>query len=122
MAAKPESKTARCVSVEGRKIAKLVKGETGGQVEVILEDGEKKLEGFLAHKPVGKPNGPWVEQLGLETTPQGDIKVNLPFNETSVPGVFAAGDCSSMVKAASISLSSGGMVAAGIASSLGAED
>lgn len=114
--------TARCVFVEERKIAKLIKGEIEAQVEVVFEDGEKKMEGFLAHKPIGKPNGPWVEQLGLETTPQGDIKVNLPFNETSVPGVFAAGDCSSMVKAASMSLSSGAIVAAGIASSLGAED
>ncbi|KAF4617078.1 hypothetical protein G7Y89_g15070 [Cudoniella acicularis] len=120
--AKPETKTRRNITVEDRKIAKLVKGPNRAEVEVVLNDGERRMEGFLAHKPKGELNGQWVEQLGLETTPQGDIKVNLPFNETSVPGVFAGGDCMTPMKAAAIALSAGGTIAAGVASSLGAED
>ncbi|KAG9231922.1 hypothetical protein BJ875DRAFT_468218 [Amylocarpus encephaloides] len=119
---KPESKTARCISIDDRRIAKLVKGLNRADVEVVFTDGQTKVEGFITHKPVGKLNGPWVEQLGLETTPQGDIKVSFPLNETSVPGVFAAGDCSVMMKAVTFAISTGGMMGAGVASSIGSED
>lgn len=118
----PETRTKNNVLIEQKKIAKLVKGPKGAEVEVVLADGTKKMEGFIAHKPKGVVNGPFVEQLGLETTPQGDIKVNFPFNETSVSGVFAAGDCGTMMKAVTVAISTGGMVGAGVASSLGAED
>lgn len=120
--ARPESKAAQNISVEPRKIAKLVKGGRKAEVEVFLEDGTKKLEGFIAHKPKGEPRGPWVEQLGLETTKQGDIKVNFPLNETSVSGVFAGGDCAQMMKAVTTAIAMGGACAAGAASSIGAED
>jgi hypothetical protein len=55
---------------------------------VVFENGTVKTEGFIAHKPQDKLNGRWVEQLDLETTVMGDIKVNFPFNETSVSGVL----------------------------------
>ncbi|KAH9204018.1 hypothetical protein DL95DRAFT_320215 [Leptodontidium sp. 2 PMI_412] len=119
---KPESKTRKNVTVDSRKILKLVKGTKGGEIEVHLEGGERKLQGFLAHKPKGEVNGPFVEQLGLELTPQGDIKINPPFNETSVQGVFAGGDSASPMKAATLALSSGGLLAAGLAAQLEAED
>jgi thioredoxin reductase len=117
-----ETRSKNNIFVEERKIAKLVKGPKNAEVEVFLADVAQKTEGFIAHKPKGALNGPFVEQLGLETTPQGDFKVNAPFNETSVSGVFAAGDCGTMIKAVPMALSMGGMVGAGVASSLGAED
>jgi len=120
--AKPESKTAQNISIESKKIAKLVKGSRKAEVEVVMEDGTRRLEGFVAHKPKGEPRGPWVKQLGLETTEQGDIKVNFPFNETSVSGVFAGGDCAQMMKAVTTGIAMGGACAAGAASSIGAED
>ncbi|KAH6664520.1 hypothetical protein B0J14DRAFT_552007 [Halenospora varia] len=119
---RPQSKTRKNVSIDDRKIAKLIKGSRKAEVEVVLDDGERRLEGFLAHRPKGELNGQWVEQLGLEKTATGDIKVNPPFNETSVPGVFAGGDAGTMIKVATVALSSGGSIAAGVASSLGAED
>jgi len=122
LACNQESKTRRVVSVDSRKIVKLVKGATRADVDVVLEGGEVRTEGFIAHKPKDRLNGPWVEQLGLETTDTGDIKVNFPFNETSVSGVFAVGDCGTMMKAAPVAVSMGGLAAAGIASALGAED
>ncbi len=94
----------------------------GGEIKVQLEGGEKRIEGFLAHKPKGELNGPFVEQLGLETTPQGDLKVNPPFNECSVPGVFAGGDSATPMKAATQALAQGALIAAGLAAQLEAED
>jgi thioredoxin reductase len=118
----PETRSKNNITIEGKKIAKLVKGPKGAEIEVVLADGSKKTEAFVAHKPKGVVNGPFVEQLGLETTPQGDIKVNAPFNETSVPGVFAAGDCGTPMKAVTVAISAGGFVGAGVAASLAAED
>lgn len=118
----PESKTRKNLSVDGRRITKLVKGPKGAEVVINLDGGDKKMEGFIAHKPMGKVNGPFVEQLDLETTEQGDIKVNFPFNETSKSGVFAVGDCSTMMKAVTGAISMGGAAAAGVAAQLEAED
>ncbi|RDL38756.1 uncharacterized protein BP5553_03096 [Venustampulla echinocandica] len=120
--ANPGSKTRKLISVDDRKITKLVKGPHESEVEVVFENGERQTEGFLVHKPKGELNGPWVEQLGLEITPKGDIKVNGPFGETSVAGVFSGGDCAVEMKAASVAISSGGAVGAGLAMSLGAEN
>ena len=119
---KAESKTRKNITVDSRKIVRLVKGPEGGEVEVHLEDGKKKLQGFLAHKPKGELNRPLAGQLGLELTLQGDIKTNPPFNETSVQGVFTGGDAASPMKAATLALSSGGLVAAGVAAQLEIED
>ena len=117
-----ETRSKNNIFVDERKIAKLVKGTKNAEVEVFLADGAKKTEGFIAHKPKGVLNGPFVEQLNLETTPQGGIKVNAPFKETSVSGVFAVGDCGTPMQAVPIALSMGGMAGAGVASSLGGED
>ena len=120
--AKPESKTAKCISVDDRKIKKFVKRNKEGEIEIVFENGESKIEGFLAHTPKGQLNGPFVEQLGLEVTPTGDYKVNPPFNETSVSGVFAAGDSSSPIKMVTLGVSSGALCAGGICTSIEAED
>jgi thioredoxin reductase len=118
----PETRSKNSIFIEEQKIAKLVKSPEGAEIEVVLADGTKKTEGFVAHKPKGIVNGPFVEQLGVETTPQGDLKVNAPFNETNVSGVFAAGDCGAPMKAVSVAISTGGFVGAGVAASLAAED
>lgn len=75
----------------------------------------------MAHKPKGESSGPFVEQFGLELTPQGDIKTT-PFNETSVGCVFAGGDSTSLMKAATVALSAGGFLASGLAAQLEAEN
>jgi thioredoxin reductase len=121
-ALRPESKMRKNVTVEGRKILKLVKLPNKAEIEVQLEGGEEKAEGFIAHKPQSQQQGPWAEQLGLELTDVGDIKVNPPFNATDVPGVFAGGDCQTMMKGATVALSHGALLAAGVASQLEAED
>jgi hypothetical protein len=61
---KPESKTRKCISIDDRKITKFVKGSGENRVEVHLEDGTIKREGFVPHKPKSPLNGDWVEQPG----------------------------------------------------------
>lgn len=84
-------------------------------VIVEFEDGTEETFGIIAHKPRSRLNGPWAEQLGVELTPGLDLKVNPPFNETSVHGVFAAGDCASPFKAVASGVSMGMFAANGAA-------
>lgn len=56
---------------------------------------------FLAHSPLTVPQGPFVQQLGLNVSATGDIKAEAPFSQTNVRGVLAAGDCSSPFKVVS---------------------
>ena len=39
----------------------------------------------------GVPNTAFFKELGLKTTDEGNIEVD-PFQQTNIPGVFAAGD------------------------------
>ncbi|KAI8306056.1 Thioredoxin reductase gliT [Colletotrichum sp. SAR11_59] len=85
-----------------------------GVTDITFEDGTETTEGFLAHAPYTKPNGPFVEQLGLEVAENGDIKTSQPFGETTVLGVYAVGDCGNMIKAVAPAATSGSMCAAGM--------
>jgi thioredoxin reductase len=74
--------------------------------------------GFLVHKATTALNGPFAKQLGLELTPLGDIKVASPLPETSMGGVFAVGDCATMMKIVAVAISSGVAAAAGVSTQL----
>lgn len=67
-----------------------------------------------AHGPSYVLNGPFAEQLGLETIESGEIKVSPMFNETSMPGVFAIGDCATSMKAVTPAMYMGSGAAAAI--------
>ncbi|KAK1638090.1 hypothetical protein BDP81DRAFT_424141 [Colletotrichum phormii] len=108
-------------TVDTRKITsmRMAGGEHRTSVTLTLsgrdgEEGEEVTEGFLAHAPFTRPNGPFVEQLGLETMDNGDIKTTAPFGQTSVSGVYAVGDCGNMVKAVATAAASGAMAAGGM--------
>ncbi|KAF7922317.1 uncharacterized protein EAE97_011059 [Botrytis byssoidea] len=77
---------------------------------------------FLLHKPVTEQANNLARQLGIELTEQGDIKVTAPFNETSVRGVFATGDCASMLKNVVGAMYSGTCAGAGVGSQIQGED
>lgn len=115
------SKKPQKFKVDNRKIVKLVKSPNGADVIVHLEDGTEKTEGFLVHRPFTEVNGPFAAQLGCELTPQGDYKTTNMFGETTAHGVFAAGDCATMIKAVTTAMNLGNMVAAGLAGQLEAE-
>ena len=99
--------------LDTRRIKKLEKGKNAADVILHFEDGSTAFEGFLAHHPPTRANGPFAEQLGLELTEQGDIKVFGPFNQTSQRGVFAGGDAGAPMKTLANALTSGGFAAAG---------
>lgn len=95
------------MTVDARKIAKLSKAPERAQVTLHFVDGTTKTEGFLAHKPSTKLRGDLATQLGLALTPMGTIVVSPPFNQTSLKGVFAAGDCSTPMQTVTAALHSG---------------
>ncbi|KAI0489787.1 FAD/NAD(P)-binding domain-containing protein [Xylaria cf. heliscus] len=111
--------------IENRKIKGLAKdpdvqGEAG--VLVTLEDGTVNREGFIAHAPDFELNGPFAKELGVDLAPQGHINTLPPFFTTNVPGVYAAGDCATLMKSVPTATMMGSFVAAGLAHALQAEN
>lgn len=106
--------------LEQRIVKRLVKAEDDSVI-VELEDGSSKKEKFLVHQPLTVPSGPFVQQLGLATTPMGDIQAEAPFHQTSERGVFAAGDCMTMYKVIPGAISSGCNAAVGASTQLQSE-
>ena len=113
----PESK----IKTDSRIIERLEKGPMKAEVIIHFSDGGSKVEGFLAHKPTCQLKGPFAQQLRLDLTPTGDIKTSPPCYQTSVPGVFAAGDTSYPIKIVPNALFTGAAAAAGVSAQLQAE-
>lgn len=105
-------------TVDSRRIEKVenLDGMDGKRIRIWFEDRMEEDLGFVTHTPYLEVNIPkdWIEELGLELTTQGNLEVSLPFGETSCPGVFAAGDVSSMIKAVTPAMAAGAMAGAGI--------
>ncbi|KAH8774604.1 hypothetical protein F5883DRAFT_15913 [Diaporthe sp. PMI_573] len=114
-------------TVEPRKIRRLAaaaagEGEAEGKwVTVEFEDGTSRRERFLVNQPLTVPGGPFVGQLGLATSPLGDILAEPPFHQTSVRGVFAAGDCMTPNKVVPTAIASGSNAAVGASTQLQSE-
>ncbi|KAI0128145.1 thioredoxin reductase glit [Hypoxylon sp. NC0597] len=111
--------------IEDRRVVSLskdphVEGDAG--VIVTLEDGSTNSEMFLAHAPAVELNGPFAADLGVTLAPQGHVDAQPPFYTTNVPGVYAAGDCATPMKAVPVATMMGSCVAAGLAHVLQAED
>lgn len=109
------------VKINTERIKRLEKTGAGGEVTIHFENGSKRVEGFMGHMPSTTPNGPFVEDLGLETEETGDIKTVPPFNATNVHGVYVAGDICNMTKIVSHAFFQGNIAGAGAAEELLAE-
>lgn len=99
--------------VDARKIPKLFKHAGRAQVALHFEDGRRKTEGILSHKPQSRLRGDLAQQLALVLTPKNLIQVTPPFHQTSLRGVLAAGDCSSPMQTVNGALYSGTCTGAG---------
>ncbi|TGO52949.1 hypothetical protein BCON_0132g00160 [Botryotinia convoluta] len=77
---------------------------------------------FMLHKQVTEQTNNLAHQLGIESTEQGGIKITAPFNETSVRGASANGDCASMLKNVAGAMYSGTCAGAGVGSQIQGED
>ncbi|OAK98813.1 FAD/NAD(P)-binding domain-containing protein [Phaeosphaeriaceae sp. SRC1lsM3a] len=114
--------------LDERKIKKLVNNgpsHTDG-VTIKFEEGESVTLGFIVHKPATVNRAQHlVEQLGVETVEEamgGHIKTFNPmFNDTSVRGVFAAGDTMVAMKQVAIALAEGLKAAVGAGMQIGQE-
>lgn len=76
--------------VDSRTIKRLVPGKD--RITLEFTDGSHAEETFLVHNPLTTPKGPFVQQLGVTMNQMGDVQADPPFYQTSVRGVFAAGD------------------------------
>lgn len=100
---------------DSRKISRLNLIETNGNptgIKLDFSDGSSATESFLVNNPFTQIKGPFATQLGVEIAPTpvpgiGDIVANPPFYQTSVRGVFAAGDSTTPYKAVSGAIASG---------------
>lgn len=106
------------MTVDDRKIQRL-QSDTGAEsITLYFDDGSSKSEAFLVHRPTTVNSSPLIKQLGLEMTPMGDIVTSMPFCQTNVPGVYAAGDCASMSKIIPQAVVMGAYAGCGIAREL----
>jgi thioredoxin reductase len=83
-------------------------------VVVYFEDGTSRKEGFIVSHPRVEQRAPFAEQLGLEMTPTGDIKISMPFHETSLDGCVAAGDAATPMKTVIQAAQMGGFAGSGL--------
>jgi thioredoxin reductase len=114
--------------VDSRRITRLVNNGPSHEdgVTIEFESGEPVTLGFIVHRPVTVNRSQHlIDQLGVETVDPamgGHIKITNPmFNETSVRGVFAAGDTMVMMKQAAIAMAEGLKAAAGAGIQIGQE-
>ncbi|KAI0198295.1 FAD/NAD(P)-binding domain-containing protein [Astrocystis sublimbata] len=107
--------------IESRQIKRLVDNASAGSVTVEFIDGTTKEEKFLVHNPLTSVQGPFVDQLGISLSPMGDINADAPAHQTSVRGVFAAGDCITPYKVIPGAISSGCNAAVAASTQLQAE-
>jgi thioredoxin reductase len=101
------------MKVDSRKIESLVKAPHRARCNLHFTDGTSATEAFIAHKPKTKLRGDLAQQLCLELAPAGIIKVNPPFNQTSLRGVFATGDCAAPMQTVTNALQSGSCTGGG---------
>ncbi|KAB8224438.1 cytochrome P450 [Aspergillus novoparasiticus] len=122
LAQEVESQLGPCgFRAESRRIEKLVQHPERAQMEVHFEDGQSETVGFIVHRPRTSIRGPFAEQLGVEMTPEGHIKTQFPFNETTVSGVFVAGDAGSQFKIGTQAVVMGAFAAGGVQMQVNAE-
>ncbi|USP74378.1 uncharacterized protein yc1106_01652 [Curvularia clavata] len=115
-------------TLDERRIRRLVNNGPShiDGVTVEFEQGDPLTLGFIVHKPATVNRAQHlIEQLGVETVEQamgGHIKItNQMFNETSVRGVFAAGDTMGAMKQVVIAMAEGLKAAAGAGMQIGQE-
>lgn len=109
---------------EYRKVVKLTRlpaGDDERGLDIHLADGDTIRLGFLADRP---PTAVAGEQMLLDGLPGLEIerdwmgsyikRVNEPFGETSIKGVFAPGDSGTNLKQVTVAMTQGTLAAVGV--------
>ena len=109
-AAQTAKLTAKNINIVEKEIEELV--NDNGQLKRILFKDETihPLKAIFARGTL-EQHGTFANDLGCELMDSSYIKVN-EMQETSIKGVFAAGDCSVMMRSVALSVSGGNMAGA----------
>jgi thioredoxin reductase len=95
----------RGINIAEKEIAELV--HTDGQLKSILfKDGSSTEVAAVFARPAFQQHSDIPQQLGCELTEQGFIKVD-EMQRTTVPGVYAAGDNSTMMRSVAAAIGAG---------------
>ena len=106
-----ERLAAKGVRIEERPIRRIVPDERGERLAAVeLEDGTLLARDVLFARPPQRQSA-LVESLGLALDPNGFVQVDMR-QETSRPGIFAAGDLTTMMQTATAAAAAGNMAAA----------
>lgn len=109
------------VAVREERIARF-EGKSGQLELIVFETGEKIARRGMLIRPKQRLRSNLAERLGCELNEFDLIKVD-NFNETSVKGVYAAGDATSPMQSIAAAVAQGAVAAgAGINHALGRED
>ncbi|CAI6334451.1 unnamed protein product [Periconia digitata] len=106
------------ISVDDRQIKGITRELQTSNVKLSFERGPDRIESFLVHQSATRVSREIVVQLGLETNARGDIVTSMPFYQTNVTGVFAAGDSASPFKMIPNAIFQGSNAGAGVARDL----
>jgi len=79
--------------------------------KIVLKDGNKHLVDAIYARPAFKQQSAIAGELGCELTEHGLISVDA-FSRTTVPGVYAAGDNSTMMRSLAAAIGNGSMAGA----------
>lgn len=97
-------------SLVEKEIAR-VEHDGGFMKHLVFTDGTEHPLTALFVRPRFEQNSTIPQSLGCALTGPGFIQVD-SFQKTSVPGVFASGDCTTMLRAVSIAVASGNVAGA----------
>lgn len=107
--------------VREEKITRL-EGDNGRLETIVLETGERIARHGMLIRPKQTLRSDLAEKLGCELNEFNLIKTINVFNETSVKGVYAAGDITSPMQAIAVAVFQGSAAASGLNHALIAED
>jgi dihydrolipoamide dehydrogenase len=110
-------KKSKITALTGHKVLSLQATESGVQVKVSSDAGEKTLEAEQALVAIGfRPNGRGLglEEVGVKLTERGAVEINEKM-ATNVPGIWAVGDVTAKVMLAHVASAQGIVCAENIA-------
>lgn len=104
------------IALDERPIARLVSHD--GQLESVrFADGDELARAVLFIAPTPRPNNALGVALGCEVATEGPVPGQLVVDllgQTSVPGVYAAGDLTARAPSVALAVASGSMTGAGV--------
>jgi thioredoxin reductase len=107
-----EKLTAKGISISTKEIAEL-KHQNGRLEAILFADGSSETIKAIYARPAMKQHCDLPQQLGSELTENGHIKIDT-MHHTTVKGVYAAGDCTTMMRSVALAVSGGNFAGASV--------